>query len=169
TVFVVTPDGTATPWITDPLLAGDKTFCGHDDALFDIGANGIAITDDAVFVAVSDHAAIVEIPILDDGTAGEPVEIVGPDCEALGGIDDMERADDGTFWAALNLQNRIGRIDPDGTIGVLVDDPALDFPATVRVGDRDGVAALYVTSFALTNAVAGLRAHPSLAVWSPLE
>jgi len=167
-VFRITPDGEASVWITDPLLAGDKTICGNDEALFDIGANGIALTDGAVYVAVSDQAQIVEIPIEQDGSAGAIEVVVGPDCEGLGGIDDMERAEDGTFYAALNHQNRIGIVDPDGTIGVLVDDPALDFPSTVRFGTANGEPALYVTSFALTNAVAGLRAHPSLAVWAPL-
>src|SRR5688572_14885888 len=134
TVFRVTPEGVASVWISDALLAGDKTFCGNDEALFDIGANGIAVTDDAVYVAVSDQASILEIPIAEDGSAGSIAVVVGPDCEGLGGIDDMERGEDGTYWVALNHQNRIGRVDPDGTITVLTDDPALDFPATVRFG-----------------------------------
>jgi sugar lactone lactonase YvrE len=167
-VFRIDPAGEASIWITDPLLAGQASFCGHD-ALFDIGANGLVVTDDRVLVAVSHAATVVEIPIEAGGAAGTPTVLAGPDCDAIGGIDGMDLGADGRLYAAVNDGNELVRIDDAGTVELVTADEQLDFPATVRIGTADGEPALYVTSFALPNAMAGLPAAPSLARWWPLE
>jgi sugar lactone lactonase YvrE len=155
------PDGTTDVWATDPLLFGDRTACGNDAAAFDVGGNGLVWTDDAVYVANTDHGAILRIPIAADGTAGAVEVFAGPDCDALGGIDGL--AFDGeVFYAALNRQDRVVRIDADGSVTPVFDDPVLDFPSAVRAVDLDGRAALLVTSFAYDTALAGGDARPAL-------
>jgi sugar lactone lactonase YvrE len=169
TLFRITPDGEATVWITDPMLSGDKTICGFDDALFDIGANGLVVTDDRVIVAVTHQAQVLEIPIEADGGAGAIEVLAGPDCDALGGVDGMDLAPDGSIYAALNAQRRIVRITPDGEVETISDEDSLDSPATVRVGTASGAPALYWTNFALDSALAGLDAAPSLARLAPMS
>jgi sugar lactone lactonase YvrE len=169
TVFRITPEGEATVWVTDPMLSGDKTLCGFDDALFDIGANGLVVTHDRILVAVTHQGQLLEIPIEDDASAGAIEVLAGPDCNALGGIDGMDLAPDGSIYAALNAQRRIVRISPEGEIDTISEDPSLDAPATVRIGTADGDPALYWTNFALDTALAGLEAAPSLARLAPMD
>jgi sugar lactone lactonase YvrE len=165
TVFRVAGDGTVEVFLQDMLLAGDKTICGNDQALFDIGANGLVVTADALFVANTDQATIVRIPIEND-LAGAPEVFAGPDCAALGGIDGLTQAADGTFYAALNRQGTIVTVGSTGTVTVALTDPLLDFPASVRLGSAGGNDALFITSFALEHALAGEPAAPALLRWT---
>jgi sugar lactone lactonase YvrE len=164
TVFKVAADGTVTAFAQDPLFAGDKTICGNDQALFDIGANGLVVTSDALYVANTDQATIVAVPIDAGGNAGTPAVLAGPDCAALGGIDGIALAADGTFHAALNRQGAIATVGASGTIEVALADPLLDFPASVRFGA--GGDELFITSFALEHALAGEPAAPALLRWT---
>jgi sugar lactone lactonase YvrE len=159
-VFRVADDGTAEVFLQDPLLLGDKTICDNDDALFDIGANGLVVTATDLYVANTDQATIVRIPIEAGGDAGTPVIFAGPDCATLGGIDGMARGGDGTFYVALNRQNAIATVDAAGEVAVLLSDPLLDFPASVSLTPGD--AELLITSFALEKALAGEDAAPAL-------
>lgn len=163
-VFRVTEDGTVSLFLQDPLLAGDKTICGNDAALFDIGANGLSVSGDALFVANTDQATLLRIPIESGGVAGTPEIIAGPDCAALGGIDGISRAADGSFYAALNRQHAIARITTSGDVSVVLEDPRLDFPATVRLSPTED--ALYITNFALEHALSGEPANPALLRWT---
>jgi sugar lactone lactonase YvrE len=165
-VDVVTPDGTVIPWSTDPLLAGDRTICGRDDASFDVGANGLAVTDEALYVANSDRATLVRIPRAADGSAGEATVLAGPDCELLGGIDGLALdSRDGSLYAALNYQDRVVRVSADGSVSTLIDDPVLDFPASLRLLELEDRPALLVTNFALDAALSGGAPEPSLIRW----
>jgi hypothetical protein len=161
-VFRVSSTGTAQIFLQDALLLGDKTICGNDNALFDIGANGIAVTANEIFVANTDQATIVRIPIEGTG-AGVPEIVAGPDCATLGGIDGIARAADGSFYAALNRQNKIAHVSTSGAVTVVVDDPLLDFPASVSLSPAGD--ALFITNFALENAFAGNPANPALLRW----
>lgn len=169
-VFRIDAEGSAEVWIADPLLVGEASFCGHEEALFDIGANGLVVTDDRLYVAVSHAATVVEIPIEAGGVAGAPTVLAGPDCDAIGGIDGFDLGADGKLYAAVNAGDTIVTVDTDtGAVEVVTADAALDFPATVRIGTAGGEPALYVTNFALQNAVAGNPAAPSLARFGPLS
>jgi sugar lactone lactonase YvrE len=161
-VFRVAGDGTAEIFAQDPLLLGDKTICGNDAALFDIGANGLVVTASDIYVANTDQATIVRIPI-EAGGAGTPVIFAGPDCATLGGIDGMTRASDGTFYVALNRQNRIATVSASGAVEVVLEDPLLDFPASVGLTPSED--RLLITSFALEKALAGEEAAPALLSW----
>jgi sugar lactone lactonase YvrE len=165
-VYRVAPDGQTTAWATDPLLLGDRAACGRQEALFDIGANGLVVTGDAIYVANSDHGSIVQIPLEADGSAGPAALFAGPDCEALAGIDGFARdPSDGSFYAALSHQDRVVHVDADGSVSTLIDDPVLDFPASIRLLEQDGRRSLIVTNFALDEALSGGEPRPSLIRW----
>jgi sugar lactone lactonase YvrE len=146
-VFVVDAAGVVAPWVQDPLLAGDATSCGAMGAVA-VGANGLVWTDGALIVSGGDQGVLLRIPIADDGNAGTPETIAGPDCE-LAGIDGIALDDDGSIVAAINRSNRLVRIDDAGAIEVLAEGPPLDFPATVAFAGEGEDRSLVVTNFAL--------------------
>jgi sugar lactone lactonase YvrE len=161
-VFKVTPDGAAAPWVSDPALAGEPTACGGSPDDLSIGANGIAFSNGAFFVASSNKGILAKVPLEPDGSAG-PVEIVaGPDCELLAGIDGIAVDDDGSVVAAVNIANRLVRIAPDGDVTTIAEGDPLDFPASLAFAGDGADRALYVTNFALFSAQAGGPAKPAL-------
>ena len=149
TILRIATDGEVEAWLTDDKLAGDRTICGREGA-FDVGANGMVVTDSAIYVAVSDQASIVEVAIEPDGSAGALTTVAGPDCDALGGIDGIA-LDGDSLIVALNHQNRIARVGLDGSIETVTEGGVLDFPSTVRLARRDGRKTLLVTSFAFVS------------------
>jgi sugar lactone lactonase YvrE len=106
-VWRIPRGGPAEVWLHDPLLVGT----GNLGAGVPIGANGIAVDGDAVIVANTEKATLVRIPILQNGTAGEP-EVVAED-PALLGIDGITLDVHGAVYAAINLQNAIVRVEGD--------------------------------------------------------
>jgi sugar lactone lactonase YvrE len=120
---------------------------------FDIGANGIVVDGDTIFVSNTDKAQIIEIAIDANGAAGAPHLLVGPSCDALGGADGMALAPDGDLVVAVNHQDKLARVDRAGHVSLLAAGAPLDFPASL--GFADG--ALYITNFALLDAQ-----HPAL-------
>ena len=158
-VFAITPTGEAVKWTSDAWLKGDKDYCGRGiGAAFDIGANGIVLRDGAFYVANSDKAAIVKIPILADGTAGTAEPFVSPDCEALGGADGLALAPNGDIVVADNRQDKLVRVTPEGVVHVVSTGAPLDFPASVAFAG----SSLVTTSFALNRASTGGQAEPAL-------
>ncbi|MCE9578566.1 MAG: hypothetical protein K8W52_35900 [Deltaproteobacteria bacterium] len=153
--------GVAEEWVTDPLLHGQQDACGPGTgAGFDIGANGIVVDPDAIYVVNDDKATLLRIPRI-DGKAGAPVVVGAPDCAGLGGADGLTRDGDG-FLVADNRQNKLVHVTRDG-VATTVIDTGLDFPATVvRAGDR-----WIGTSFAFANASAGKPANPALFELAP--
>jgi len=146
-VFRISPAGEVTKWRTDPLLAGNKDFCGPGKGVgvpFDIGANGIVVEADAVFVTNTDRASIVRIPIAADGRAGAPALVAGPSCADLGGADGLAVAPDGDFIVADNHLNRLVRVDREGRVTALASGDPLDFPTSLAFAS----GALYISNFA---------------------
>ncbi len=116
--------------------------------------NGIAYFEGDLYVTNSEKGLIVRIPVNPDGSAGEPEQVAGG--EALFGLDGLEVDVHGRLYAALNVQNRVIRVDP-GT-GEVTDvagaagepDPALDFPASLAFGTARGMQkTLFITNYAL--------------------
>ncbi len=157
-VFRIDPAGNARRWASGAALTGQKDACGGAGPGFAIGANGLVVEHDAVYVVNMDQATLLKIPRNAAGGAGAPVVLAGPDCEALGGADGLTRAPDGSFVIAVNRQNKLVRVDPDGGISTLVSGPPLDFPATVAYRG----STLFATNFALKNASTGKPALPGL-------
>jgi len=135
-----------TEWSADPLLAGAKSNCANAVSQFDIGANGIVIDGSTVYVANSNQATIVEIPIRSDGSAGDARMLAGPDCEALGGIDGIALSG-GQLLAALNNLDTLSAIaTSDGAIEQIASGAPLQSPASVSFGGPNEY--LYVTNAA---------------------
>jgi sugar lactone lactonase YvrE len=159
-VFRLSSSGDATKWSAGPLLAGNKEYCGPGKGIgvpFDIGANGVALKDGAVYVTNSDKASIVRIPIRADGSSGEAEVFAGPNCDELGGADGLAVDPQGNLVAADNHLNKIVRIDPSGHTVTVVRSEPLDFPASIAFKGR----ALYATNFAFLTAGTD-KARPGL-------
>lgn len=156
-VFVADSSGATTEWLADSLLAGDDEACGGSTTGIAVGANGIVRAGDALLIASSDQGVVLRVPIEADGSAGAVAVLAGPDCE-LAGIDGVVRDGDGSLIAAINRHNRLVRIAEDGRVTVLYEGEPLDFPASPALNGSD----LYVTSFAIGNALAGVPAAPAL-------
>lgn len=158
-LFHVDVAGHAQRWATGDLLTGKKHACGPGlGPEFAIGANGLVVEHDAIYVVNTDKAILVKIPRESAGNAGEPSIVVGPDCENLGGADGLARTPDGSFVVALNRQDKLVKLTPSGNVAVIAKGPPLDFPASLAFLDAD----LYVTNFALYRASAGQAAAPGL-------
>ena len=118
-VFRVLATGAVETWAQHSLLLGNVAAPGPIG--FPIGANGIAMAPsrDALYVAVSEGARIVRIPIRPDGSAGA-ITVVAEN-RALDGADGIDVGPNGVIYAAVNGQNQIvavdpatGRVDTDG-------------------------------------------------------
>lgn len=142
--------GVAEPWFSDEELLGG---CEPGD----VGANGIAFGDGALFAANTFRGLLVRIDIGDDGSAG-PAEVVAGDatneCEpdALWGMDGIALDADGNVYALLVLQNQLVRIDPvDGSVDVLLTEAdGLHNPASIAFGTQeDDRQSVYLVNYAL--------------------
>jgi sugar lactone lactonase YvrE len=128
-IYRVGPDGAAQPWVSDPRLAGDGSF-GFG---VPFGANGVAVRQHDLYVAVTEKGRIVRIPIRPDGTPG-PLEVVA-ESPLLLGADGIAFDAHGNLYVLANAQNSLVRLAPDGgltTIATAADH--LDFPAGIAFG-----------------------------------
>jgi sugar lactone lactonase YvrE len=157
-VFRIAAEGRAERWATGEALRGDKDACGGKGPGFAIGANGLVVARDAVYVVNLDKATLVEIERSPSGAAGAVRTLAGPDCDALGGADGLVRAADGSFVIAVNRQNKIVRVGANGVVSTILSGFPLDFPATLAY---EGPT-LYATNFAFMSARAGKPAMPGL-------
>ncbi|GKQ34103.1 SMP-30/gluconolactonase/LRE family protein [Streptomyces sp. A012304] len=99
--------GTATRWSTAPELA----------AAGFLGANGIKVHDDAVWVSNLDQGTVLRIPVTRRGTAG-PVQTRAT---GLKDIDDFAFTGRGdTLLAAINADNEVALVRPDGSHSVVL-------------------------------------------------
>ncbi len=148
-VWRIPPGGSAELWIRHPSLAGvnwpDLPFP------FPIGANGISYRHGALYVANTEQAHIVRIPVLKDGSAGMP-EIITDDFEALFVLDGMALDVHGNIYALVIAQSKLVRIDPsDGSVTTLATaEDGLDFPASLAFGTGKGDRqSVFITNFAI--------------------
>lgn len=133
-------------WTDDPLMAG----CDPGD----LGANGVAFWKDSLYVANTFRGALVRVPILEDGTAGEPEIVAGDeDCfDELFGMDGIAFDVHGNVYVLLVMQNKLVRIDPDdGSYTVLLtDEDGLFNPASIAFGTGRGDRRyVFMSNFAL--------------------
>jgi gluconolactonase len=126
--------------------------------------NGCLVTPDGSALVVVEARAerIVSVPIRGDGSAGEPVTIASlPDTDADGIALDAE----GNYWVTLYRPDGLVRIDPSGSVELVVDDhlaSTLDAPTNIAwVGselDRAVVANVGGTSLSIADL--GVRGQP---------
>jgi len=135
-------------WFQHDLLAG----CGD----MPVGANGIAYVKRNFFVANTTKGLLVRVPVLADGSAGEPVIVAGVDsCEPdeLFGMDGIALDVKGNIFALLVLQNKLVRINPlDGSSTVLLtgEEDGLFNPASIAFGTEKGDRkSVFITNYAV--------------------
>ncbi len=108
-IWLIEPEQrTATVWSRDPLLAG-RQFLAVAPA-----ANGIQVWNNSVYVAVSDTANLVRVPILSSGSAGLP-EIFASDVPG----DDFAVDADGSFYVTTHPYNVVIRLNQDGSRAIV--------------------------------------------------
>ncbi len=141
-VWRVPKGGSAEPWIADPLLEGD----GSAGFGFPIGANGIAIRQNTVYIGVTEKSSIVTVPILPDGSAGEA------DFYADAGtpVDGIALDVHGNVYVAAPLANAVVRVNTDGTVEPLASGDPLDAPTSVAFGTGKGERqSVYAVNFSV--------------------
>ncbi|WP_437661823.1 SMP-30/gluconolactonase/LRE family protein [Sorangium sp. So ce1182] len=174
-IFKISPDGkTVINWVADPLLLGDvaptnpcKTPLGVP-----LGANGIALSNNAFYVTNTDRAALIKIPIKADGTPGAAVELSRSDpttCLPLKGADGITADADGSILVAGNAGNALVRVGAEGNATVLVKDGLLDGPASVALATLHAKKYALVTNFGLVTLLAMETPHPGLLSYGALE
>jgi DNA-binding beta-propeller fold protein YncE len=121
--------GTPTAWATGTALQPIAPPAG-----FGVGANGIKVHKDAVWVSNSDRQTLLRIPVRPDESAG-PIEIRATGLDA---IDDFAFTGHGdTVLAALIENHEVALVRPDGTHKiVLTAQDGLSNPTSVAVRDR---------------------------------
>ena len=121
--------GSAELWIQDPLLEGTGAF----GLGVPIGANGITFrTPNEIVVGNIEQGTLVSVPILPDGSAGEPMVIV--EDPAIFGIDGLAVDVHGTIYAAVIAQSTIVRVDGD-SIETLADaDDGINQASSIAFG-----------------------------------
>jgi sugar lactone lactonase YvrE len=138
-VWRIHSDGTGTPevWSNDSLLT--PLFLPLTP-----GPNGLQVFRGEVYVAVSDRAHIVAIPIRGDGSAGAArVHAAGV------GLDDFAFDVKGNLYGTTDPFNTLVRVGPDGTQTVLLTAAdGLDGPTSATFGVGRDSKSLYITNAA---------------------
>jgi sugar lactone lactonase YvrE len=136
-IWKVRAKGSATLWARSALLAPGKR---------GLGANGIVVRGDRLYVAVTDAGRIVSIPIAATGTAGRPVPLVAS--SRLKGVDGITVDAQGLLYALSDTRNTLVRVNPNGRLEQLASHrDGLLYPTTPAFGRRtsdEGV--LYVVN-----------------------
>ncbi len=127
--------GAAEPWLVDVELLGGL---GVIPDYPPIGANGISFRHNELYVANTDKGLIAHVPVLPDGSPGDPGLVVQD--EQLFMIDGTALDVHGTIYAALVGQDRVVSVDPGtGTITELAGpDDDVDGPASLAFGTGKG-------------------------------
>lgn len=99
------PGGPAELWVQDSTLEGT----GILGVGIDIGANGIAYRQGALYVSNTEQGSIVKIPVRPNGNAGAPSVVVQD--EAIFGIDGIAFDVRGDIYAAVIAQSAVRKIN----------------------------------------------------------
>jgi sugar lactone lactonase YvrE len=139
-VWQIDPSGNLSLWVESDLLMGDPAL---SPIPIPIGANGMAIWGSTLYVANTNFGRIVGIPTRPDGSAGTPAVVVADGM--LGGADGITFDDDGTLYVAVNGQDAIVAVSPNGDLTPLAWGYPLQNPASLAIVGED----LYITNFAI--------------------
>ncbi|MFT3775952.1 MAG: hypothetical protein QM820_62200 [Minicystis sp.] len=162
-IFKIAGDGTVTKWLADPSLSAAGANCSFG-APFPIGGNGIVFDKGVFYVANTNVGQIVSIPVNGDGSPGTPAILVGPDCNALGGIDGLASDGDGGLYGVINSQSKLVHLAAGSSKfeDVFTGAP-LDNPASISVATVGGKKAAFITNSAFFDMKApapGLLSYP---------
>jgi len=159
-VWRIPEDGDAELWAQGGLLAGNGSF----EFGFNLGANGIDVHNDTVYVGVTETAMIAAIPIEGDGSAGEVTTFTDLTEAAPGGepaaVDGIDIDEDGSIYVAAPLVHLVLKVSSDGEDVSTVADAGdnLDGPASVAIGED----ALYVANFSAALGESSNNKGPSI-------
>jgi sugar lactone lactonase YvrE len=133
-------------WLQHPALVGTGVI---PVIPFPVGANGIAYRHGNLYVANTETAHILRIPIQKDGSAGEP-EPVAASME-LFPLDGIALDVHGNIYALVIAESKLVRVTPDGDITTLATaQDELDFAASASFGTGKGERqSLFVTNYAI--------------------
>ncbi len=151
-VWRITEDGAVDVWVQDLLLEGNESI-GFG---IPIGANGIDIHDDTVYVGVLETSSIVTIPIMEDGSAGEAT--VWAELPEGNHVDGIALDADGNVIVAAPTINAVLLVHADGMVETLATggEDGLDAPASVVFSvDDDGHQSIYAVNFSVAVAPPG--------------
>jgi len=141
-IWKIDPQGNATTWSTDPLLQSV-----NENFPYPLGPNGIRFSDDqrTLHVANTSAGTLLAIDVRRDGSAGR-ARIIASD-PALIGADGIEIDDCGNTYVAVNIQNRIARVSPYGSVTTVVEGGLLATPTALIFGSgRDARSLLIVNN-----------------------
>jgi sugar lactone lactonase YvrE len=146
TVWRKTPGAPAAPWVQDAALEGTGAL-GNG---FPIGANGIAHTRGALYVANTEKRLLIRIPIRRSGAAGRP-EVVRTFTGEGEFLDGVTADAAGRLYVAVAGTNQIGRLDRRGRWTVVADArDGLSLPVSMAFGIRGrDRRTLYIASFSV--------------------
>lgn len=152
--------GQAEPWLVDETLAGT----GILGVGVDIGANGIAYRQGALYVSNTEKGSIVEIPVGSDGSAGMP-SVVFEDASIFG-IDGIALDVHGDIYATIIAQSAVRKISPARgfTVETLGDTPPVLDASSAAFGTGKGMrSTLFVVNYGVFSQ-AGFGSDPRPAI-----
>lgn len=157
-VWRYTGSGQAEIWVKDETLEGTGAY----GLPISIGANGIAIVSGqkmpfarnsgqksvgGLLVANSEKGHLVYIPILKDGSAGEPFIVISD--PTLFGLDGITMDPRGNIYGTANALYSVVQISRDGTsITEIAQGGLLDFPTGLAFGTGPDRHTLFVVNVA---------------------
>ncbi|MCP5098371.1 MAG: hypothetical protein GY943_22710 [Chloroflexi bacterium] len=135
-------------WLSDSELLGGLGMIPNRDP---IGANGIVVGYDGIYVDNTEKGLIVHVPVLPDGSPGALNLVAGGGgpLSDLYLIDDLALDVNGMIYAAIIGQNRVVAVDPiSGVVTDLADeDDGLSGPASMSFGKVRGERkAIFITN-----------------------
>ena len=145
-IWRIPANGSAELWLQHPLLEGDNSA----PPPVPLGANGIAVRGGTLFVTNTEKGSVVRVPVKRDISPGTlSVLAQGP---ALMGADGLTLDIRGSLYVAVNGQNTVVKVSPDGakltTLATAAD--GLDSPSDVAFGQsRRDRRTLFVVNFAI--------------------
>lgn len=173
-VFKISADGqTVTRWFADPLLVGDNGAANPCKTPLGIpfGANGIALVNNAFYVANTDKATLIKIPIAVDGTPGAALVFAKSDpvtCAPLQGADGLTADADESLFVAGDGGNSLVQVGADGKATVLAKGGLLDGPASVSLATIGAKKYALVSNFGIGTILAKKTPNVGMLSYGPL-
>lgn len=162
-IWKIDEDGNAQNWLEDPLLLGNAA----NPALLihDFGADGIAFDKhgDNLYIGNLDYGEILRVGLDCHGEA-DGIEVFASD-PLLVGADGIAFDKKETLYVAVNGQDRLAAVSPDGEVTSVFQGAPLDGPSSLVFGVHgNDKKTLYIASFAINRALGTQPGvpHPSL-------
>jgi len=159
-IWRIAPGHAPQVWLSDPSLVGDAAAPVFGFHAF--GADGIAFDANQrhLYVGNLDKGTILRIPIDGHGDAGS-IQVFASDAR-LRGADGIAFDVRKNLYVAVNAQNQLATVSPNGQVNIAASGAVFDGPSSVAFGTRGGRRTLYISNFAIGSALSGGVPHPAL-------